>query len=73
MKHITASYKMGAMPPYGKNPSKIFFSGTKQPMTLSLGMKHQYTGPYQSCSNDDPRLTFDLVAERSNLLTNAFI
>ena len=33
--HMT---KMAAMPIYGKNPLKIFFSRTKRPMTLGLGM-----------------------------------
>ena len=33
--HMT---KMTAMPIYGENPSKIFFSRTKRPMTLKLGM-----------------------------------
>ena len=33
--HMT---KMAPMPIYGKNPSKIFFSTTKRPMTLWLGM-----------------------------------
>ena len=33
--HMT---KMAATPIYGKNPSKIFFSRTKRPMTLKLGM-----------------------------------
>ena len=28
--------KMSAMPIYGKNPLKIFFSGTKEPMALGL-------------------------------------
>ena len=30
--------KMAAMPIYGKNPLKIFFSRTRRPMTLGLGM-----------------------------------
>ena len=30
--------KMATMPIYGKNPLNIFFSGTKMPMTLGLGM-----------------------------------
>ena len=60
--HMT---KMAAMPIYGKNPLKIFFSNTRRPMTLGLGMKHWECGAYQVCSNDDPRL-------RSNLLPNAF-
>ena len=33
--HMT---KMATTPIYGKNPSKIFFSRTKRPMTLWLGM-----------------------------------
>ena len=33
--HIT---KMAATPIYGKNPLKIFFSGTRRLMTLGLGM-----------------------------------
>ena len=35
--HMT---KMTAMPIYGKN-LKNFFSGTKRPMTLKLGMQHR--------------------------------
>ena len=37
--HMT---KMAAMPIYGKNPSKIFFSGTGGPISTKLGMKHQW-------------------------------
>ena len=33
--HMT---KMAAMPRYGKNPSKIFFSGTGGPISTKLGM-----------------------------------
>ena len=33
--HIT---KMATMPIYGKNPFNIFFSGTKRPLALGLGM-----------------------------------
>ena len=33
--HMT---KMAAMPIYGKNPLKIFFSRARRPMTLGLGM-----------------------------------
>ena len=35
--HMT---KMAAMTIYGKNPSKIFFSGTTGPISTKLGMKH---------------------------------
>ena len=33
--HMT---KMATMPIYGKNPLNVFFSGTKRPMALGLGM-----------------------------------
>ena len=33
--HMT---KMATMPIYGKNPVNVFFSGTKRPMALGLGM-----------------------------------
>ena len=33
--HMT---KMAAMPIYGKNPLKVFFSRTRRPMTSGLGM-----------------------------------
>ena len=33
--HMT---KMATMPIYGKNPLNVFFSGTKKPMALGLGM-----------------------------------
>ena len=67
--HMT---KMAAMPIYGKNPLIIFFSRTRRPMTLGLGMKHQGCGAYQVCSNDDPGLTLTYLTSRSNLLPNAF-
>ena len=35
--HLT---KMAAMPIYGKTPSKFFFSGTTEPISMKLGMKH---------------------------------
>ena len=35
--HMT---KMAAMPIYGKNPSKFFFSGTTGPISTKLGLKH---------------------------------
>ena len=41
--HMT---KMAAMPIYGKNPSKIFFSQTSGPISTKLGMKHQWLKHY---------------------------
>ena len=52
--HMT---KLAAMPIYGKNLKKTFFSGTKRPMSLKLGMQHRVLEYYQVCSNDDPGLT----------------
>ena len=64
--------KMAAMPIYGKNPLKIFFSRTRRPMTLGLGMEHWECGACQVCSNNDPRLTLTYLTSRSNLLPNRF-
>ena len=66
--HMT---KMAAMPINGKNPLKIFFSRTRIPVTLGLGVYHWGCGAYQVCSNDDPRLTLTYYTPRSNLLPNA--
>ena len=60
--HMT---KMAAMPIYGKNPLKIFFSRTRRPVTLGCGA-------YKVCSNDDRKLTLTYLTSRSNLLPNAF-
>ena len=54
---------------------KIFFSGTKGPMTLKLGMQHllKYAEYYQVCSNDDPLFTLTSFMARSNLVPYAFV
>ena len=67
--HMT---KMAATPIYGKT-LKIFFSGTKRPMTLKLGMQHWVLEYYQICSNDDPGLTLTYFTARSNLVPYAFV
>ena len=36
--HLDHMTKMAATPIYGKNPSKIFFSGTGRPISTKLGM-----------------------------------
>ena len=41
--HMT---KMAAMPIYSLNPAKIFFSGTGGPISMKLGMKHQWLKYY---------------------------
>ena len=57
-----------AMPIYGKNLKKIFFSGTKRPMTMKLGMQRRVLKYYQVCLNDDPGLTLIYFKARSNLV-----
>ena len=49
--------KMAAMPIYGKNPSKIFFSGTGGPISMKLGMKHRWLKHYNVCINHDLVMT----------------
>ena len=58
---------------YGKNPLKIFFSRSKGPMTLWLGLWHLGLGPIIVRSNDDPRLTMTYFTAMSNLVPHAFI
>ena len=56
--------KMAVMPIYNKNLKTIFFSGTKRPMTLKIGMRHRVFEFYQVCSNDDPGLTLTYLTAR---------
>ena len=65
--------KMAAMPIYGKNLTKIFFSGTKRPMTLKLGMQHRVLKYYRVYFNDDRGLTLTYFTARSNLVPCAFV
>ena len=60
--HMT---KMAAMPIYGKNPSKIFFSGTGGPISTKLGMRHQWLLYYNVCINHDPVMTLTYFTTRS--------
>ena len=66
--HMT---KMTVMPIYSKNLQKIFFSGTKRPMTLKLGMQHQVL---PSLFKWWPCVDLDLyLTARSNLVPYAFV
>ena len=71
--HLGNITTMAATPIYVKNPSKIFFSGTKVPMNLGLGMKHWGLGSIKVCSNDDFGLTLSYFIARSYLIPYAFI
>ena len=64
---------MAATPIYGKNPSKIFFSGTGRPISTKLGMKHWGLQPTIVCSNDEPGVTLTYFTARSNLVTKVFL
>ena len=64
--HMT---KMAAMPIYGKNPSKIFFSRTGGPIFTKLGMQHRGLLPIIVYINDDPGVTLTYFTARSNLET----
>ena len=63
---------MATMPICG-NKKQIFFSRTKRPMTLKVGMQHRVLEYFQICSNDDPELTLTYFTARSNLIPYAFV
>ena len=52
--HVT---KMAAMPIFGKNPSKIFYSRTCGLISAKLGMNHQWLKYYNVHINHDPMMT----------------
>ena len=60
--HMT---KMAAMPIYGKNPSKFFFSGTYGPISTKLGMKHRGLEYYNVFINYDLWMTLTYLTARS--------
>ena len=60
--HMT---KMAAMPIYGKNLSKIFFSGSGGPISTRHGMKHQWLKYYNVYINHDPVMTLTYFTTRS--------
>ena len=68
--HMT---RMAAMPIYGKNPLKIFFSETSRLMTFKLGIQHWGLIPYKVYLSDDPGLTFTYFTARSTLLPNDLV
>ena len=45
---------------------KIFFSRTKKAFRLNLGIYNWGRKVYRICSNDEPRMTFNLLKGRSN-------
>ena len=64
---------MADMPLCGEKHLTIFFSRTKKASRLNLVIEHWGLKVIQICSNDDPRLTFELFTAQSNLRLNAFL
>ena len=64
--HMT---KMAAMPIYGKNTLKIFFTGTTGLILMKLCKKHQRPKPFIFCSNYDPWLTLTYFMAMANFAT----
>ena len=67
--HMT---KMAAMPMYGKNPSKIFFSKANGLISMKLGEKHQWIKYYNVYINHDPVMTLTQFMARSTWVAYAF-
>ena len=63
--------KMAAMPIYGKNPSKIFFSRTGGPISKKLGVKHLWLKYYNVYINHDPLMTLTQFMARSTWVDHA--
>ena len=57
--------KMAAMPIYGKNTSKILFSGTGGPISKKHGLKHRWLKYYNVYINHDPVVTLTYFTTRS--------
>ena len=60
--HMT---KMAAMPIYGKNPLKIFYSGTGGPISMKFCMKHRWLKYYNVYINHYPVVTLTFFMTRS--------
>ena len=63
--------KMAAMAIIAK-PLKIFFSRTRRPMILKLGIKHEAMERYKVYINHDPGMTLTFFTARSTSVAHAF-
>ena len=59
--------KMAAMAINSKHLLKIFFSRTRRPMILKLGMKYQAIELYKVCINHDPGMALTFFLQRGQL------
>ena len=64
--------KMAAMPIYGKNPSKIFFSETNRLISRKLGVKHRWLKYSNVYINHDPVMTLTKFVARTTWVPYAF-
>ena len=64
--------KMAAMPIYGQNPSKIFFSETNRLISRKLGVKHRWLKYSNIYINHDPVMTLTKFMARSTWVAYAF-
>ena len=67
--HMT---KMAAMPIYGKNPSKIFFSGNDGLIPMKPGMKHLGHKYYNVFINHAHVIILTYFIARSTYVVHAF-
>ena len=65
--------EMGNMSIYGKNPSKIFFTGTGRSISTKLGIKHWGLLPIIVYSNGDPGVTLTFLKAKANLVIQGFL
>ena len=63
---------MAAMLIYDKNLLTIFFSRTRGPFILKLGIKHRGLKLFEVYINDDPGMTLPYFTHTSNLDGYAF-
>ena len=64
--------KTAAMPIYGKNPSKIFFSETNRLISRTLRVKHRWLKYSNVYINHDPVMTLTKFMARSAWVAYAF-
>ena len=64
--------KMASLSMYGKNLSKIFFSGTDRLISKKLGMKHRWLKYNNAHINYDLVVRLTYFTARSTQVANAF-
>ena len=70
--HVGHMTKMAAMPIYGKNPSSIFFSGTKPLISMKLCVKHRWLQYYSVYKNHNCVMTLNKFMAMSTWVAHAF-